>query len=199
MKRILLPLLLHWVMFGQAQSALRFEWDSLPVYTSIEAAMQHPDKVHRLDLRKQKLKVFPPEILQFHNLIELNLERNKIDSLPEEIGQLIHLESINVAHNELYQLPVGIWRLTQIRYLNAADNILSGLSIQIQNCTLLEELVLYDNPLEEYPDQLSDLPKLRVLDLLHNNISFDTQDRLRASLPDCKVIMSPPCSCADGQ
>jgi Leucine-rich repeat (LRR) protein len=199
MNKILLTLLLNWVMACHAQSALRFEWDSLPVFTSIESAIQQPEQVYRLDLRKQKLSVFPVEILQFSNLIELNLEKNKIDSLPEEISKLSNLQSINLAHNEIYSLPDGIWQLTQIRYLNVADNILSRLSIQIQYCTLLEELVLYDNPLEEYPDQLSDLPNLRVLDLLHNNISYETQDRLMANLPDCKVIMSPPCSCADGQ
>jgi len=62
----------------------------------------------------------------------------------------------------------------------------------------LEILALWDNPISYYPEALSDMKSLQVLDLLHNQISRDTQERLRNSIPDAKIIMSPPCSCQDG-
>jgi hypothetical protein len=182
-----------------SQSTIAMEWDSLHIFTSLEEAQVNPEKVYRLHITKAKMRSFPMEILQFPNLIDLNLEKNKIDSIPSQIGSLQMLERINVAHNEIGELPESIWSLPQLKSLNASDNILGQLSTTIENSTHLVELILYDNPLEEYPDELALLTELKVLDLLHNNISYATQDRLVEMLPQCQVIMSPPCNCADGQ
>jgi Leucine-rich repeat (LRR) protein len=182
-----------------AQSTIAMDWDSLHIYTSLEEAQVNPDKVYRLHMTKAKLRSFPIEILKFPHLIDLNLEKNKIDSIPSQIKSLQMLEKINFAHNNISNLPETIWSLPKLKSLNAADNLLGQLTTAVENSPQLEELILYDNPLEEYPYELSTMTELKVLDLLHNNISYATQDRLREMLPDCQVIMSPPCNCADGQ
>ena len=37
-------------------------------YMDLKEALEHPEMVIRLELKKQKLKTFPPEIFQFKNL-----------------------------------------------------------------------------------------------------------------------------------
>jgi hypothetical protein len=43
------------------------------------------------------------------------------------------------------------------------------------------------------------LERLEYFDLLHNQISAETQEWLYTVLPQAKVIMSAPCNCSDGQ
>jgi hypothetical protein len=42
------------------------------------------------------------------------------------------------------------------------------------------------------------MQQLKVLDVLNNAMSRETQQRLKSGLPKCKIIMSPPCACMDG-
>ncbi len=54
------------------------EIDTLPVFRSLNAAMQNPDSVFRLDLSKQKLKEIPPQVFELTQLRELNVSRNQL-------------------------------------------------------------------------------------------------------------------------
>jgi Leucine-rich repeat (LRR) protein len=63
--------------------------------------------------------------------------------------------------------------------------------------TSLKKLILWDNPIEYYPDTLEDLSNLLVLDLLNNQMSANTQERIHGLLPNTKIILSMPCKCED--
>ncbi len=169
------------------------------VYRNLVTALQYPDSVYRLDLSKQKLRVFPDEIFQFKNLNELVLDKNRIQVLPENISSLQFLQILSSQHNELYTLPKGIFHLSNLRKLDVADNEITTIPDHFDELQQLEILSLWDNPIESYPESMSELGKLKYLDLLHNQINFETQDRLRSMLPGVKIIMSPPCNCQDGE
>lgn len=185
------------VLHGNAQLLPSNRLDSLPIYTNLEKALQTPGQVYRLDLSRQKLKAFPPEILQLTQLNELTLSKNKLVSLPDEIGALQHLQTLRCSHCELDSFSPGILRLTNLRHLDLSDNYLSVIPDRIEDLDSLRYLILWDNPITLYPNSMGMLEKLEYLDLLHNQMGADTQDRLTNILPRTRIIFSAPCRCEE--
>ena len=70
-----------------------------------------PEKVLSLDLSGQKLDVFPWEILDCVNLIELNLARTQIPELPWSISDLKNLSVLHLSRCPIQQLPKSIQKL----------------------------------------------------------------------------------------
>jgi Leucine-rich repeat (LRR) protein len=172
--------------------------DTAKVFTSIEAAMQHREFVYRLDLSKQKLMGIPDEVFLFGNLQELRMNKCRITHLPDRFSELPLLQRLQCEHNEIDTIPASITQLGHLRVLNLADNLIELIPDEIDRLGMLETLALWDNPITYYPERLTEMPQLRVLDLLNNAMSRDTHERLKNGLPNCRVIMSPPCACMDG-
>ena len=185
-------------MISVAQSVAFESLDTVPVYRSIESALADADKVIRLDLSKQKLGEFPEAIFSFKNLQELKLNKCRIAALPDSFDQLPALQKIEIQHNELEVIPPSIFKLKDLRVLDLADNIIDSIPDEIDRLTALTTLALWDNPIAYYPERLTEMQQLRVIDLLNNAMSRETQERLKSDLPQCKIIMSPPCACMDG-
>ena len=80
------------------------EIDTLPVFRSLNAAMQNPDSVFRLDLSKQKLKEIPPQVLSLHSCGSFNVSRNHLTELPEQIYKLNNLQRLYANNNKLTAL-----------------------------------------------------------------------------------------------
>jgi Leucine-rich repeat (LRR) protein len=89
-------------------------------------------------------------------------------------------------------------QLKNLKVFDLADNIIEVIPSEIDRLSQLETLSLWDNPITTYPESLTNMQRLKVFDLLNNAISRETQQRLKEGLPKCKVIMSPPCACMDG-
>lgn len=164
-------------------------------YMDLTEAMQHPEKVIRLELRKKKLKEFPKEIFQFPNLQYLDISRNQITELPDSIDKLTHLQYLNVSRNKLGALPKQIGRLSNLVYLHANNNELIGLPPQIGNLERLHVLDLWSNDLAEFPESLTQLKELNTLDVRAIMINIETIKQLRRWLPNAEVLFDPPCNC----
>ncbi|MFM7233118.1 MAG: leucine-rich repeat domain-containing protein [Flavobacteriales bacterium] len=173
--------------------------DTAKVYTSIQSALVHPESVFRLDLSKQKWMGLPDELFQLGNLQELRLNKCRISHLPDRFSELPLLQHLQCEHNEIDTIPLSITQLTHLRVLNLADNLIERIPDEIDRLGNLETLALWDNPITYYPERLTEMPQLRVFDVLNNAMSRDTQERLKNGLPNCKIIMSPPCACMDGE
>ena len=66
---------------GKAQVLLdSAKLDSIPKIESLAEALQNPDGVIKLSLRKQKIKSFTSELFKFKNLQYLDLSKNSIKS-----------------------------------------------------------------------------------------------------------------------
>ncbi|MBL7941309.1 MAG: leucine-rich repeat domain-containing protein [Flavobacteriales bacterium] len=180
---------------SEAQLLSEEELKTQPVFTSLESAMANPTAVYRLDLTKQKLKDFPPEILGFTNLNELVLDKNKLLTLPEEISSLSNLQRLSVAHNALDTLQKGVCKLQNLRYLNLSDNFITGIAEEVQQLNKLEVLILWQNPIQFFPSEIGMLENLKELDILHVDLNAEQQDDLRNLLPNCYIHFSPPCNC----
>ncbi|MDF2448673.1 MAG: Leucine Rich Repeat (LRR)-containing protein [Bacteroidota bacterium] len=168
--------------------------DTLHEFQSLQEAMKNPDAVVKLVLRKQRLKVFPKEILQMKNLQYLDLSKNSIPEIPDSIDVLSNLQYLAVSKSGLKHVTKDIGKLTNLKYLNLNQNDLESLPPQIANLEKLEILDLWSNNFENYPS-FSNLKSLKVLDLRNILISDEVQKSITNSLPNTKVYLSPSCRC----
>lgn len=169
--------------------------DTLTGHTNLQEALKEPDKVIKLVLRKQHLKSFPKEILQFKNLQYLDISKNSIKELPDSIGILTNLQYFACSKTGLLRIPKDIGKLTNLVYLNFNQNELESLPPQIGNLEKLEMLDLWSNNFDDYPASLSGLKSLKVIDLRNILISDETQAFLKGLMPKAIVYMSPSCKC----
>jgi Leucine-rich repeat (LRR) protein len=195
--KLIFVLLISFPFLGYAQLLSPEQLDTAKVYYSIQQALANPKIVYRINLSKQKLKAFPEELIHFPNLNELVLDKNKIDSIPPVIGKIKYLQILSIQSNKLDTICKEVFWLQHLRKLNLGDNLISYIPTDLEKLQKLEVLGLWDNPIQVYPAVLADLPKLKILDLLNNQMGRNTQERLQNSLPDCRIIMSPPCNCED--
>ena len=194
-KLFLVLLLLSLKMTVKSQMLDSLTLDTLTGYTNLQEALKNPDSVIKLVLRKQHLKSFPKEILQFKNLQYLDISKNSIKELPDSIDLLGKLQYFSCSKTGLERLPKEIGKLTNLVYLNLNQNDLSSLPPQIGNLEKLETLDLWSNNFDEYPESLSNLKSLKLLDLRNILISDETQKYILSLLPKATVYMSPSCKC----
>ncbi len=169
--------------------------DTLTPFTSIEEALKHPEQVIKLELRKNKLKTFPTEILKFTNLQYLDLSKNNIKEIPNEIEQLKNLQYFAISKNGLEELTPQIGQLTHLYYLNINQNELTTLPIDIGKLESLRNLDMWSNNVDKYPEEIKNLKKLELLDLRVILIPDAEQERVQYLLPHTKIYFSPFCKC----
>ena len=200
MKRIPNIILLLVLFFGTKTASAQALLDSLSltqatIYESLEDALKEPEKVYRLHLKKQKLTVFPMDILKFTNLQELDLSKNKLKDIPEEIGQLTNLQILNLSKNQLELLPSAIGKLKNLKVLIVNQNDLVALPVQIGDLENLKYLDLWSNNITFWPDQLANLKNLKTMDCRVIMINSEKQNYIQSLLPNAKIYFSPDCKC----
>lgn|GEM_PF-183436 len=198
--KIIATLLLLFVLFSQkinAQDQLldSLTLDTLTSFTSIKEAMKHPEQVIKLELRKKRLKKFPPEILTFTNLQYLDISKNDIEELPDEIGHLKNLQYLAVSRNGLQEFPTQIGDLKNLYYLEANNNDLTSLPTEIGKLDKLRILDLWSNDIDQFPSEIRNLKNLLLLDLRVIMIPDAEQNRVQSLLPHTKIFFSPYCKC----
>ena len=169
--------------------------DTMHAYTNLEDALKNPEKVIKLELRKNKLKSFPMEILKFPNLQYLDLSKNSIKELPIEISQLKNLQYFAISKNSLEEFPPQIGDLSNLFYLNANQNELTAIPHAIGKLVKLRNLDLWSNNIDGFPEELKELKSLKILDLRVILIPDAQQNNIQAMLPNTKVYFSPYCKC----
>lgn len=182
---------------AQEQSLLdSLTLDTLTAITSVEEGLKNPEKVIKLELRKNKLKTFPTAILQFTNLQYLDLSKNNIRELPAEIAKLKSLQYFSISRNNVQELTPEIGELTNLYYLNVNQNDLTALPAQIGKLEKLRNLDLWSNNIDKFPEELKDMKSLKLLDLRVILIPDAEQERIQSLLPATKIYFSPYCKCA---
>ena len=181
---------------GSAQLLKQSVLDTIWNYESLEEALQNPEKVVKLTLRKAKLKEVPAEVFEkFPNLQVLNLSKNKLTRIPAAISKLQYLQELDVSANMISEFPDELCELPHLRKLSAGRNELSQLPGNIGNLKELEYLDLWSNNLRGLPNSISDLGNLQVLDLRVIQFSKTTQDQISELLPNTTIHFSQHCNC----
>lgn len=179
----------------KAQQLDSLTLDTLQPFTSIQEALKQPEKVVKLELRRNKLKEVPPEVFLFKNLQYLDLSKNSIKVLPPEIDSLQALQILILKKNDLVTLPKQIGHLKNLIVLDVSQNDLVTLPPQIGDLENLEVLELWDNDLGDFPEQMAYLFKLKELYLQSILIDEDEQQRIKGMLPKTNIHFSPSCKC----
>lgn len=165
-------------------------------YTSLEEALKNPHDIIKLNLRKQKLKQFPIEILELKNLQYLDISRNSIKELPDSIVNLKNLQYLIASRTGLERLPVNIGQLKNLRHLNVNQNEIEILPFSFGDLENLEVADLWSNNLDYFPESMVKLKNLKWMDLRNILIPQQHQDNIQNMLPNTIINFSPACNCA---
>jgi Leucine-rich repeat (LRR) protein len=93
------------------------------VFYDFQEALSAKDKVKKLDLSMQKIKVLSPSIAQFKNLECLDLSFNTFPTLPAEFSQLKQLTYLNLAGTRyMGKLPAVVKELPNLKVLDLRDH-----------------------------------------------------------------------------
>lgn len=165
-------------------------------FKSLDHALEQPQNVIKLNLRKEKLTAFPEELKQFPNLKYLNLGRNNIKRIPEELGHLKNLEYLDLTSNEIDTLGPAIGDLENLRVLKLGNNEIYHIPPEIGNLRKLKFLELWSNNIYYLPTEAGEMKALKEIDLRGIMMNEQQQDDIR-SIFDQKIRLqlSPSCNC----
>lgn len=195
LKTYLFFLLIISSFIGKSQLLDSIANDTVKTYYSLEEALKQPDKVYKLELRKEKLTEFPKEIFLFKNLNSLNISKNKIPSLPKEIGTLTNLQYLDISLNDIDTLPNEIGNLIHLKELIINRIDITYLPTTIGNLNQLEYLDAWGTFIEYFPDEMKKMSSLKKLDIRVVNIYRDEKLRLKEMLPNTKIYYDKGCDC----
>ncbi|MFN6040118.1 MAG: leucine-rich repeat domain-containing protein [Bacteroidota bacterium] len=164
-------------------------------FTSIEEAIQNPESVIRLELRKKKIKNFPIEIFLFKNLQYLDISKNNIKSIPDSLDLLPNLQYFNASKNKISEIPNSIGKMKNLKWMIWNNNEIGMLPYAIGNLEDLQYLDLWNNNLSIFPESMSKLKKLKTFDLRHILLNEQEQTHLHDLLPSTIIYMDRPCNC----
>ena len=140
-------------------------------FYSLNEALETPDQVKVLILKKQHLTAVPPQIYKLKNLEKLSLSRNAITTIPDSISILKNLRYIDLSSNNITSLPCALTSLP------------------------IDTLILWDNPIYAMDSCFSILP-LKYLDIRAINLNVAEHDAIITLFPQARIRKNRPCNCA---
>jgi Leucine-rich repeat (LRR) protein len=170
--------------------------------TSIDEALKNPEKVYRLDLSNQAIKMPSDSIWEkFTNLEYLSFKNDHLTNLPDGISKLKRLKILDLSGNDFKVLPQSLSMLENLQelYLNDEKKMdvtkslfvikdLPSLRIlHLENDHLksipknlvyfknLDTLYLNNNRLKQAPIELKELRRLKYVDLHDNKYKLKNQ------------------------
>lgn len=126
--------------------------------------------LEELHYQRNKITIFPTQILNLRVLKVLDLCGNRLTYMPDEIDQLIVLESLNISENSFNSLPPSLCRLTNLKRLYIGKNQLGTLPRELEALTHLEYFNASSCNLKELCFNVSCFPHLVELELRENSI-----------------------------
>lgn len=157
---------------AQDQRLTKDELQNAPVFYSLEAALDQPSEVLRLDLSADTTRThLPATIGHLTNLQELILSNVPLQRLPAALGQLRSLQILTLQHlhqpNEaLIRLPDELANLAHLWSINLIGNPNLDFAHTfhlLAQLPKLEILAIMNNRFTELPDEIRGLKPLRQL------------------------------------
>ena len=144
---------------------------SVVTYESLEEALKHPARVHKLNLNDKGLTNLPEDFVNLINLRTLALSRNKFTNIPQVLKSFPNLLSFSINDNQIKEIPIWMWDLYNLERLNLAQNPISDFPEGITRLKKLTYLGLFQCNLSNLPSDITTLANLEELDLHGNEIS----------------------------
>lgn len=183
---------------GQKTDVLLYDAnDNGKVYTSLEEALQEPEKVYRLKLNKLSNRdSLPEELFQLTELRELTVKGCRLCIVNQNIAKLQRLQILNLDKNKLLRLPESIGALQDLRLLVVSRNILETFPDAISKLKCLTSIDAWDNPLYVLPESITALQKtLKTLDLRQIPLTKLEYEAMEALLPETEILFTDICEC----
>jgi Leucine-rich repeat (LRR) protein len=115
------------------------------------------------------LTEFPKDIFELkEQVLEINLKNNKIKYIPKEIMELKGLKKLNLSGNLIKSLPNELYELKNLTELHLSDNMIAYLSENIKNLSKLKSLYLNKNDIISLPRNFTKLKNLKYINFENN-------------------------------
>jgi Leucine-rich repeat (LRR) protein len=138
--------------------------DMQRTYDNLDSALANPEKVYKLTLTKQKIKM-----------------------LPEEFGTLVNLQQLIISECKLKEIPMQIKSCKNLQMIVFSSNKIRVIPVEMRELKNLEILYLGKNKILEIPNWMGTLTKLRRLDISRNAITPADVANARRMLPKADV------------
>lgn len=143
-----------------------------------------------LDQSNKGLAKVGADIYGQKSITELILSNNNLKSLPSEMGKMTKLEILKLDHNLLEGSLIGEIRMMPLTHLDVSYNNMTGVPAEIGQVNKLQTLNYSYNKITELPNELANLKNtLKELNLTGNPLTQDTINKIKASLPNTKIIL----------
>src|ERR1041385_6093379 len=129
------------------------------------------DKLVRLDLNFNAIKVIPASIGERRTLKSLIVNNNQVEKIEPGIEKLSDLEDLSLYKNNLQGIPSMLYTMTSLHMVDLYGNHIPFLSPQVANWKKLEIFYIANNDLRELPEEIGQLTNLRELYIHHNTLS----------------------------
>jgi Leucine-rich repeat (LRR) protein len=129
------------------------------------------DKLVRLDLNFNAIKVVPRAIGKRRSLRSLVVNNNQVRKIAPAVEQLADLEDLSFYKNNLREIPPMLYNMTWLHMIDLYGNHIPVLSPRVANWKNLEIFYIANNDLRELPEEIGQLSNLRELYIHHNMLS----------------------------
>jgi Leucine-rich repeat (LRR) protein len=136
--------------------------------------------LRKLNLRRNRLGVLPPEFCRLTMLEDLNLGSNYLGGVPAQIRNFKRLKSLYFGNNDLFELPSWLEELSELEHLAIHKNLKLKSVDPIRKLTRLRTLNLYYINFLELPEFVYDFHNLSTLTLWNVRRFPDGLETLRS-------------------
>ncbi len=168
--------------------------DQKKIFTSLDEALESPNEVYILYLKKYADTINPEDLLSFKNIQALyilspidldtfpdvlsdldnlqwiSIKDNNISFISKEIWSFKHLESIDLAFNQITHFPIINRKNKTLCHLNIDNNDIEIIPPEIKRIINLEYLGLSNNKVNIMPEEIGQLKRLKGLNLANNQL-----------------------------
>ena len=126
-----------------------------------------------LDISHLGLSEWPPELLILPNVRNIKAHKNNLVNIPDLSKTFRQLEILNLSRNKIVQLnTIQFSHFVILKTVDISRNELQEIPLEITKVALLSSLYVQQNKIKNFPDGMSDMLNLRILDASDNCIEY---------------------------
>lgn len=133
-------------------------------------SLDENNRITGLNIRDNKISIFPEAVTKLKHLQKINIEDNRISEISDSIKQLENLQDLLLDSNMLPYIPKAIFELKNLQSLNLKNNKIEKIPDEIQLLKKLKYIVLSENNISYIPDTVASLSSLILFRIKNNKI-----------------------------
>ena len=155
--------------------------------SSVRESFALGDAIDYVNLDRNALETFPPELQALTGLKWLRLNSNRLSSLPD-LSALVNLRRIYLRNNNFTQIPPELEKLPSLTDIDLSGNPISEVPEWLAKKEGLENLSFSATRIKRLPEDISAWKSLLSLQMGSLDISREEMARIRAALPKTAVV-----------